>query len=129
MLAETGRNLKDLNISVEPEYMGAPKYLEKREHTRKEVAGEPLPGRLTVMSNNRALKVRLMDVSIRGLGVVVDWNLKPGEGLKLFLGDQEFHLEVVFSEPYLGIDNLYRCGLFARDENANLEQVLDSLMP
>lgn len=121
-----GYNNEAKVLRLEPEVicMGAPKYLEKREHDRHEASGEPFPGKIVVLSSGDSITARLMDVSARGLGLLVRVPLKHGERLHIEISSRSFTLEVVYSEPYLGIDNLHRIGLFARDQDVDLDAAL-----
>lgn len=69
-------------------------------------------------------KIRPLDVSNRGLGFLCEQYLTPGDFLWLDLGTGLLALEVVYCESYLGLDHLFRCGLFMRDADKCLKDIL-----
>lgn len=73
-------------------------------------------------------KIRIIDVSPRGVGFLCSSSLSIGKRLKLVIDSHTYDLEVVHSQPHLGIENLFRCGAFSRDPDANLQEtVIDFL--
>ena len=69
---------------------------------------------------SRTLCIRPVDVSRRGLGFLASEPLSPGEFFLLKLGPHQFRVEVAFCHSYLGIADLFRCGLFIREEQGDL---------
>jgi hypothetical protein len=75
-----------------------------------------------IPTDNRAqiVPIKPMDVSKRGLGFVAKEKLKSGAVYLLEVRDQRFRVEIAYCSGHLGIDNLYRCGLFLRDESGDI---------
>lgn len=73
-------------------------------------------------NEGKVVMIRPIDVSRRGLGFLARENLKTGGFYWLVIGKQRFRTEVAYSNTYLGIDNLYRCGLFLREADGDLSQ-------
>jgi hypothetical protein len=71
-------------------------------------------------NEGKIIAIRPLDVSKRGLGFVVRESLKNGGFYFLMIGEQRFRVEIAYCNSHLGIDNLYRCGLFLREADGNL---------
>jgi hypothetical protein len=69
---------------------------------------------------SRQVAIRPIDVSRRGLGFLVREQLKPGGFFWLIIGKERFRTELAYCNGHLGIDNLYRCGLFLREADGDL---------
>ena len=70
----------------------------------------------------RSVGIRPVDVSGRGLGFHVREFLKVGGHYTLEIGAARFRVEIAYCGPHLGIENLYRCGLFLREAEGNLRE-------
>jgi hypothetical protein len=75
--------------------------------------------------NNQEIKVliRPIDVSARGLGFLSKEELKGGEFFLMTMGTDQtaFRVELAYCSSHLGIDGLYRCGLFLREQEGDLK--------
>lgn len=107
--------------------MDTPSLKQKRMHLRQSTISGPLPGKLIEAATNRAIDAWPLDVSPRGLGVLVKTPLTAGGRFIFELSDRKISLEVVNCQPHLGIDNLYRAGLFVRDPDQNLQAIFIKL--
>ena len=54
------------------------------------------------------------------------FDLKNGEFYFLMIGHQRYRVEIAYCNSHLGIDNLYRCGLFLREADGNLHDACES---
>lgn len=68
----------------------------------------------------RAVSIRPVDVSRRGLGFMSREHLRQGAILWLEIDTNRFRVEVAYCNNHLGIDNLFRCGLFIREAEGDL---------
>lgn len=100
---------------------------QKRMFIRQSTISGPLPGRLVENGTERKIEAWPLDVSPRGLGVLIKVPLIPGARLSFFTETKTITLEVVNCQPHLGIDNLYRVGLFVRDQDENLHETFQKL--
>ena len=85
---------------------------------------------LKLLSHETAGKIvpiRPIDVSSRGLGFMVKEHLRMGSIFTLLIGAKRFRIEVAYCNPHLGIDGLFRCGLFLREADGNLQQACEHL--
>lgn len=73
-------------------------------------------------NEGRRIAIRPIDVSRRGLGFLVRENLKQGSFFWLMVGEHRFRVELAYCNQHLGIDNLYRCGLFLREADGDLSE-------
>ncbi len=99
-----------------------------REYGRSSVK-DGFKGRLLVIENNREVEVEMVpvDVSHRGLGVMTKHSLQSGQKAYLEVHGKKYSLEVMWCQNHLGIENLYRCGFFIRDSDADLLNLFDQL--
>jgi hypothetical protein len=69
------------------------------------------------------IAIRPLDVSPRGLGFLVRQEIPGGQFFYLRIGEVETKLrvELAYCSSYLGIENLFRCGLFLREEQGDLK--------
>lgn len=74
----------------------------------------------TFTFNNSLFLARPVDVSNRGVGILTNIELKPGSKVTWTLSNQPVQLEVMYCESHLGIDAIYRVGLFSRELENNL---------
>lgn len=73
-------------------------------------------------NDDKVVLIRPIDVSRRGLGFLAREGLKNGDFYWLFIGSSKYRVEVAYCNNYLGIDNLFRCGLFLREADGDLSQ-------
>ena len=73
-----------------------------------------------MVGGGKSIPIRPMDVSRRGLGFVVKEQLRVGQLFWLQMGDVRYRVELAFCGSYLGIDGLFRCGLFLREADGDL---------
>ncbi len=71
-------------------------------------------------NEGKIVAVRPIDVSKRGLGFLVREQLKNGGFYFLLIGKFRFRIEIAYCNTHLGIDNLFRCGLFLREADGDL---------
>ena len=74
---------------------------------------------------SRPIAIRPLDVSRRGLGFFVREPLRSGSFFTLLIGRHRFRVELAYCNGYLGIDGLYRCGLFLREADGNLYEACE----
>lgn len=67
--------------------------------------------------------IRPTDVSRRGLGFVVRENLKKGGIFWLVINRHKFRVELAYCHNHLGIEGLFRGGLFLREAEGDLREV------
>ena len=73
-------------------------------------------------NEGKRVLIRPLDVSRRGLGFIVREPLKQGGYYWLVIGNTQFRVEVAYCNTHLGIDNLFRCGLFLREAEGDLTE-------
>lgn len=73
-------------------------------------------------NEGRRIAIRPIDVSRRGLGFLVREHIKSGAFFWLQIGDVRFRVELAYCNSHLGIDNLFRCGLFLREADGDLAE-------
>lgn len=71
-------------------------------------------------NEGKIVPIRPLDVSRRGLGFLVREQVRQGGFYWLVIGSQKFRVEVAYCNSHLGIDNLFRCGLFLREADGDL---------
>ncbi len=76
-------------------------------------------------SGNRAIPIRPVDVSKRGLGFFAKESLTIGGFYLLVISGKHYRVELAYCQNHLGIDNLYRCGLFLREADGDLHNLCD----
>jgi len=69
------------------------------------------------------IPIRPLDVSARGMGFLASKELQNGGYFYLKIGEtlSQLRVELAYCSNYLGIDNLFRCGLFLREEFGDLK--------
>lgn len=101
-----------------------PKAWEKRNEERDErFNGEFSLSLVSFDSSEWKIPIRPTDVSRRGLGFVVKENLKKGTCYWLNINRYKFRVELAYCHNHLGIDGLYRCGLFLREAEGDLRDI------
>lgn len=104
--------------------MGAVRLINNRRDNRDPRFSGEFSLRLIPMDNDgRRIAIRPIDVSRRGLGFLVRENMRSGTFFWLLVGDQRYRVELAYCNNHLGIDNLYRCGLFLREADGDLSEV------
>lgn len=73
-------------------------------------------------NEGKQIPVRPIDVSRRGLGFLVREALPSGGFYWLVIGPYKFRVEIAYCNNHLGIDNLFRCGLFLREADGDLSE-------
>jgi hypothetical protein len=73
-------------------------------------------------NEGRKIPIRPIDVSRRGLGFLVREPLKTGHFFWFHVGNVRYRVELAYCNIHLGIDNLYRCGLFLREADGDLSE-------
>jgi len=72
------------------------------------------------------ISIRPTDVSRRGLGFIVKENLKKGGYYWLVINRHKFRVELAYCHNHLGIEGLFRGGLFLREADGDLREVCES---
>ena len=98
-----------------------------RNETRRYRVVGYFPGKLTTLDGRALPALRPIDVSRRGFGFILGMSVQMGAQYWLHLGDKRLHVEVAYCESHLGIDNLFKCGIYTRDPEINLEHLFGSL--
>jgi hypothetical protein len=70
--------------------------------------------------DSKQIAIRPHDVSRRGLGFFVREALPTGSYYWLLLGNRRFRVELAYCNLHLGIERLYRAGLFLREADGDL---------
>jgi hypothetical protein len=70
--------------------------------------------------DGKQIAIRPHDVSRRGLGFYVREPLPTGAYYWLVLGNRRYRVELAYCNLYLGIERLYRAGLFLREADGDL---------
>jgi hypothetical protein len=79
----------------------------------------------TFFINNNPILAHPIDVSKRGVGILVNIELKPQTLVTWKLANQNTILEVAYCSNHLGIDSLFKVGLFSREPNNNLLDLVE----
>jgi len=66
-------------------------------------------------------------VSRRGFGFILGSAVAMGTQYWLVLGDKRLKVEVAYCESHLGIENMFKCGIYTRDPEVDLEHLFGSL--
>ncbi len=105
--------------------MGLALFKERRLADRRKLTGL-LPGRVMLETGRRELVCRPVDVSMHGMGIVVQnlrQELEPGTVLLLVTKDGTVRLSIAWSRPDFGKQDLFRYGLVTLDPVDNVEQM------
>ena len=76
-------------------------------------------------NEGKTIAIRPIDVSRRGLGFLVKENMKQGTFYTLIVGNERYRVELAYCNNHLGIDGLFRAGLFLREADGNLHEACD----
>lgn len=99
-----------------------------RRESRETFFRDDFPGHLLANDDEEvAINLRPIDVSPRGLGFLTRTELKNGDYFWLVIKQHKIRVEVAYCHPHLGIDNLFRCGLFIREAEGNLTSICRDL--
>lgn len=101
--------------------------LAKRSDYRREDRDSRFSGEFTCRlipndNEGKLIPIRPIDVSRRGLGFLVREQLKQGGFYWLTIGGGKYRVEVAYCNTHLGIDSLFRCGLFLREADGDLSK-------
>jgi hypothetical protein len=99
---------------------------EIRSDHRNVIKQDSFPGQLICKKTGTVFVIKPTDVSLRGLGFMANQNLEPG-AYWLKFENKKISVELIYSESHLGIDNLFRCGLFVRDPDEDLRLTFEAL--
>lgn len=103
--------------------MSSAQHLDKRRERRdSRFSGEYSLKLIPTDNKGQILPIKPIDVSKRGLGFVAKENLKSGAVYLLDINGSRLRVEIAYCSGHLGIDNLYRCGLFLRDEQGDISE-------
>jgi hypothetical protein len=99
--------------------------LAKRADHRREERDSRFSGEFTCRlipndNEGKIIPIRPIDVSRRGLGFLVREPLKTGGFFWLEIGNGRYRVELAYCGNHLGIDNLFRAGLFLREADGDL---------
>lgn len=73
--------------------------------------------------SDRIVPIRPIDVSRRGLGFIVKENLRKGSFFWLVIHRHRFRVELAYCSSHLGIEGLFRGGLFLREADGDLREI------
>lgn len=96
------------------------KVREKRISDRKPLTGL-LPGK--VLFHDAIINAKPSDISVHGLGLVVDVFMQVGEQLELRLPDKSIFFKVAWIKPDFGKHDLWRVGLMSTDSRIDVERL------
>lgn len=71
--------------------------------------------------------MRPIDVSRRGFGFILGARVEMGAQYWLELGQHRLRVEVAYCESHLGIDNLFKCGVYTRDPEVDFEKIFGAM--
>jgi hypothetical protein len=74
-------------------------------------------------SGHRSIPIRPVDVSKRGLGFFSKEPLTIGGFYLLVIAQRQYRVELAYCGNHLGIEDLFRCGLFLRESDGDLLQL------
>ena len=94
------------------------KLKERRIIDRKRLTGL-LPGRFQI--NGKDVAVKPVDISIHGLGLIIEAEFSAGTKASLMVGNRSIPLEIQWGEPDFGKHDMWRYGLVCTDQNIDLE--------
>jgi len=97
---------------------------EKRSEDREDrFNGEYSLSLVSVENPTWKVLIRPTDVSRRGLGFIIRENLKRGGYFWLLINRHKFRVELAYCHNHLGIEGLFRGGLFLREADGDLREV------
>lgn len=99
------------------------RYLDERVDERDNRFNGEFSCRLVSASDEtRVLLIRPIDVSRRGLGFLAREPVQTGACFWLIVGQARFRVEIAYCCSHLGIEDLFRCGLFLREADGDLAE-------
>jgi len=98
-----------------------------RHETRRYRFANEFPAKLLTLDGRSLPGLRPIDVSRRGFGFIINGSISMGAQYWLVVGDKRLKVEVAYCESHLGIDNLFKCGIYTRDPEVDLENLFGSL--
>ena len=95
---------------------------EKREHERKNLAYDQVPGKFHVLHNSERIKFnQVNDVSISGMGILLDTDIQAGNVIAVGYESDDFSValqaEIVWQEKLS--EDVFRVGIKFSTENMN----------
>lgn len=103
--------------------MEAKSQMERRSLGRKRLTGL-LPGGLFNRNQDR-IDCKPVDVSEKGFSIISSMVLRQGDIITLAVKNRPIDLEVVWSKPDFGKQDLYRYGLESTDPGINLVELFE----
>lgn len=101
---------------------------EKRDETRHARFADAYTCRLvTLAPEEREIPIRPVDVSRRGFGFVIREPIKVGRCFWLKLEKRRYYVEVAYCGSHLGIEGLFRCGVFLREADGDLHKACEEI--
>ena len=100
------------------------KFKERRNQSRKKLSGL-LPGKLVRLKDDSQIVGRPIDVSDKGLGLLVSEKLAVGETLLLTTKTHSIELEIIWSQPDFGKRDLIRYGLITKNSDESVEKLFE----
>ncbi len=98
-------------------------FKERRSEDRKTLTGL-MPGRLFLISSDRTLSARPLDVSVHGLGILMGEKVPDGTEIGLSVEKRQIvKMRVTWSKEDFGKRDLIRYGLECLDTKLNLEEI------
>lgn len=98
-------------------------FSERRRQERKTLTGL-MPGRLFLVTTDRTVSARPVDVSARGLGILCNEKFEEGAEVGLSIdSERTIIFRIIWRKEDFGKRDLYRYGLESLDASMNLEQV------
>ena len=98
-------------------------FVSQRTETKRFMLKGFLPGKLMDASGLVQISARPMDVSKRGLGLVISQSLPIGSVVWFCFDDKRIKLEVAYCNSHLGIENVFKCGFYSKDPDCSLEDI------
>ena len=113
----------DLHGLVKGDPMEARALSNQRTETKRYIIKGFLPGKLLDSTGQVALSARPLDVSRRGLALILNVSIQTGSFVWLQVDDKRIKLELAYCHSHLGIDNVFKCGFFTKDADCSLEDL------
>jgi hypothetical protein len=103
--------------------MEARAFISQRTETKRYLLKGFLPGRLMDATGQLQIQARPIDVSRRGLGLIINQAIQIGTHVWFQFDDKKIKLELAYCHSHLGIDNAFKCGFFTKDPDLSLEEL------
>lgn len=98
-------------------------FTSQRTETKRYILKGFLPGKLFDASGQVQLQARPIDVSKRGLGLILGQAIQVGSFVWLQFDDKRIKLELAYCHSHLGIENIFKCGFYTKDPDCSLEEI------